>query len=110
MAERPEFRIRTNARGMEFLQRVATDPAYRSRLETTPAEALAEYGFEIPPDEMPSAVELPPEDEIRELLAQASEPDEFGNVEFPTASSRLFRLLGLEAMVFVADEEDVHAR
>lgn len=110
MADGAEFRIRTNARGMEFLQRLADDAEFRERCRTSTAEALKEYGFEIPEDEMPSPVELPPEEEIRELVARASEPDEFGNVEIAPAHSRLFRLLGLEAMVFAPDEEDLHAR
>jgi hypothetical protein len=48
-----------------FLYRVATDAAYRSRLEADPVATLAELGITLDPADIPAGgIHLPPNDEI----------------------------------------------
>ncbi len=113
MADLGEIRLKVDRSGLEFIRRLAEDTDFRERLRGNPAEALGEYGIEVPRDRIPATIDLPPEDEFRAVLEQVGEPDEHGNFEIPPTQSSLYGILwfALEAMVFVADEEDGgHAR
>lgn len=56
----------TSPQSLLFLQRVATDEEFRCELESNPAAALAQFGFEV--DELPEKVVLPGQDDVRASL------------------------------------------
>jgi hypothetical protein len=105
MAYRSEFRMKANPQALELLRRMSEDQEFRERWRKNPREALLEYGIDVPESEIPDDVELPSEDELKELLATASEPDELGNVEL-AEPSWYFRPRIWLAMAFVPGEED----
>jgi hypothetical protein len=103
--DRFEVTIRANAKARDFLERLGTDDEFRARLKNDPKQVLRdEFDLDVP--EVAHEVQLPSKGAVQELVAQASEPDEFGNVELmPTQSWWLGIIFWLEAMVFVAGEE-----
>ncbi len=103
------FRVRVNERALEIVQRLATDDAFRDEFESEPAAALAEYGIAVDPEKVPESVELPPKEELADLVEVAGEPDDDGYLELPTDD---FIVLGriLGAMAFVEGEQGDHAR
>jgi hypothetical protein len=104
----PDFylKIRASEQGLEFLQRLAEDDDFRQRLRYEPVTTLRdEYGLEV--HATPQAVELPPKEQVLELLADVSGPDETGEYELGPSDAWWRGIwLALEAMPFVAGEAE----
>lgn len=58
----------------DFLQRIASDPAYRDELEKDPLATLTKAGFKVTRDDIPpGGIKLPPKDEILKHLDELTE-------------------------------------
>ena len=94
-SDRGEIRISTTPEeALDLLERLASDDAFRTRLERSPRKVLEEFHFYIPQDEMPERVELPPEEELRGLVEEmreavaSKEPGQFWRFKLFTAFAR----------------------
>lgn len=109
MAERAEFTLTTNAKGLELLRRLVDDEEFRRALEADPRGVLSrEYGIELPEEELPATVELPPDDELKrlgEVLSTVQVPDPFGTVELPPGRWFVIFPFIFPALPFVPAEE-----
>lgn len=66
----------SNDNARNLLLRLVQDAAFRTRMESDPVTAFAEYGFQIDPTIAPSAVQLPSNQDIEQnidLLSQQLE-------------------------------------
>jgi hypothetical protein len=55
----------TQRNSKAFLQRVATDPAFRAQVEKDPVGSLAQFGFDIKSSDVPpEGIKLPSNDAI----------------------------------------------
>ncbi len=68
---------------LAFLRRVTQNDDFRAQLEADPETALAEFGLELDPAEVPARVSLPATETIREGLEY-----------FPPTDPRLPRWVG----------------
>ncbi len=59
----------SNEGQLAFLSRVAHDDRFRAELEADPQAALAQYGLDVDPSQIPSEVTLPSEEAIEGYLS-----------------------------------------
>lgn len=52
-----------------LLTRILNEKGFRAHLEHHPTEALASVGFYVAAEDLPSVICLPPDDQVRALLA-----------------------------------------
>ena len=112
MAERAEFTLTTNPKGLELLRRLVDDKEFQKALKEDPGGVLSrEYGIELPAD-FPPKVELPPERDLERLREALStvEPDPFGTVALPPERWFVVFPFIFPALPFVPAEEDADAR
>jgi hypothetical protein len=55
-----------------LLRKLASDDAFRARLEAQPREVFAEYGL-VTPDDMPATLTLAPKEQFHPIVASAFE-------------------------------------
>ncbi len=56
-----------------FLHRAAHDPQFRAALEANPQAALAEFGMNVDPEQIPSQVTIPSAERILDMLIDVEE-------------------------------------
>lgn len=54
--------------GFPLLQKLASDDAFRRELEERPAEALARFGLEVSPEDLPAEISLPSAAALQDLM------------------------------------------
>jgi putative modified peptide len=67
----------TPTQAAEFVERLATDEAFRTRYQNETQDVLAEYGVEMPDDMIPEKVELPDPESLQQALAALREERPF---------------------------------
>ena len=67
----------TPTQATEFVERLATDEAFRTRYRNETRDVLAEYGVEVPDGMIPDEVELPDPESLQQALAALSNGQPF---------------------------------
>lgn len=58
----------------DFLTRLHSDPAFRAQVESDPVGTMAQYGFQIRPEDVPpEGIKLPSNDAIKSNIDSLSE-------------------------------------
>ncbi len=73
-----------------FLDRLANDDDFRSRLEGDPRGVLSEYGIEVAEHKVPETVSLPSKDHVRSMVDTANASGMFGE---PDATPRVHAIM-----------------
>ncbi len=60
---------------LAFLYRITHDDQFRTRLQTRPHDALAEYGLHLDPEDLPQKVTLPSKEALRDSPLEADLPE-----------------------------------
>jgi hypothetical protein len=85
---RPTLRV-SGAKAEEFVGKLATDDAWRARLQADPVAALRELGIELPTGLTPGTVSLPSKEKAAELAGpNVPLPQKFFPVFGPGCSIR----------------------
>jgi hypothetical protein len=87
MAEEERRRVEifmdlTPQEALDFLQKLATDDEFRDRLQGDPRSVLVDYRIEVNDAGLPVKAELPPKEQVQELLERVWDLDEYGRVAF----------------------------
>jgi hypothetical protein len=90
---------------LDFLGRLARDDDFRTEFVEDAGGVLGKYGIEMSAEGIPDEVELPPKEDVEEVLREVEERDKLGKTT-PQAHGYavLYMALG-HAMPLVADDE-----
>jgi hypothetical protein len=107
MEEARPIQIRISMRPeqcVEFLENLAHDPDFRAEFVENAGGVLRRYGIDVSPEGIPDKIELPPKEEVEEVLREVEEQDKLGKAT-PQAHGYAVLYKALGAMPLVAADE-----
>ena len=104
----PGHRVRIDIgsqEGADFVRRLAQDEAFYNRFKANPKAVLAENSIEVSGAMAPTAADVPPQSEIRDLVAAAADGTTLVGGALEPAGHPIFRVLF--AFPFSSVDEEV---